>query len=357
MEIAMVDERHVRQAMARTVLPATGTCAHEGYMEPAHEDWAGRPLPRLRRLGRLHYVCYDVDEFHRLGIPGASRENHGAVVFSHGFSEFAAKYGELVWYFLLAGFSVCVLEHRGHGYSARDVEDDQIVYIDDWRRYVADLAKFTKEVGGAYARGGRPTLFAHSMGAGIAAAMLERCPNIVARAVLSSPMIKANTGAPNWLAAAVCGAACDLGRAKSMAPGQHGFTPVIDWRDEQGACAGRLEWYKELRIADTHYRTTAAANEWVRQAVRISRAILDPDMCERIDVPVLLFQSGHDHWVSNPAQDAFVQRVGRDGGRISKVRIEDSVHEIFSMPNAVVAPYLQRIFRWLQSEETVTVLP
>lgn len=357
MEIAMVDERHVQQAMAQTALPAMDTCAHEGYLEPAQTDWAGRPLPRLRTPGRLHYVCYDVAEFQKLGIPGASRDDHGAVVFSHGFSEFAAKYGELVWYFLLAGFSVCVLEHRGHGYSARDVTDDEIVYIDDWRRYAADLAKFTKEVGGAYAHGGRLTLFAHSMGGGIAAAMLERYPNIVDRAVLSSPMIKANTGAPNWLAAAVCGAACDLGHAKSMAPGQHRFTPVIDWKDEQGACAARIEWFKKLRIANTHYQTTAAANEWVRQAVRISHAILDPHMCERIDVPVLLFQAGADHWVSNPAQDVFVQRVERDGGRISKERVDGSVHEIFSMPNAVVAPYLQRIFRWLQSEETVTVLP
>ena len=357
MEIAMVDERHVQQAMAKTALPAIGTCAHDGYLEPAREDWEGHPLPRLAEAGRLHYVCYDVHEFQKLGVPGTARGDHGAVVFSHGFSEFAAKYGEMVWYFLLAGFSVCVLEHRGHGYSARDVADDEIVYIDDWRRYVADLEKFTRKVARAYAHGGQLALFAHSMGGGIAAAMLERYPNAVDRAVLSSPMIKANTGAPNWLAATVCGAACDLGHAKAMAPGQHRFTPVIDWKDHEGACPARIEWYTKLRVANTHYQTCPASNAWVREAVRISHAILRERMCERIDVPVLMFQAGNDHWVSNAAEDVFAELVGRDGGDISIERVPGSVHEIFSMPNAVVAPYLQRIFRWLQSAEPVTVLP
>ena len=45
------------------------------------------------------------------------------VVISYGFTENARKYSELIWYFLLDGYSVCVLEHRGHGYSVRDVDD------------------------------------------------------------------------------------------------------------------------------------------------------------------------------------------------------------------------------------------
>ncbi|MEE1296757.1 MAG: alpha/beta hydrolase [Bifidobacterium sp.] len=357
MEIAMIDERHFEDAIETTVRPALETCRTDGYLEPAHEDHLGRPLKRLPELGRLHYVVYDLHTFRKLGLPGASREDHGTVVFSHGFSEFAAKYKEMAWYFLLAGFSVCILEHRGHGYSPRDCADTQIVYIDDWRRYVADYAKFTNEVGRLQAGDGPLVLFGHSMGGGIAAAMLERYPNIVDKAVLSSPMIEANTGAPGWMAAGVCGLACDLGFGKRFAPGMHAFRPEIDWTAEGNASHARVEWFQKLRIGDPHYQTCPASNSWVLQAVRLSHAILPQEECARIETPILLVQAGHDHWVHNSAQDAFAKRVNLDGGLLEMHRVPDSVHEIFSMPNATMAPYLTRIFRYLQTTESVTVLP
>ena len=354
MEIAMLNEIRFQQDFEATALPAITKCRREDYMAPAQSDWDGHPLADLQ--GTLHVVSYDVELFHDLAIPGASSNNHGAVLISHGFSEFAAKYEEMVWYFLLAGFSVCILEHRGHGYSARDVADDEIVYIDTWRRYVADLAKCANTIARPLA-GNKPLmLFAHSMGGGIAAAMLERYPNVVDKAVLSSPMIEANMHVPNWLAALACGVGCDTGHGKSMAPGQHGFSPVIDMKDHQGACMQRLEWAKKLRMANTHYQTSAAANEWVRQALRIARAVQSPKMCERIETPILLFQAGNDHWVRNSAEDRFVKLVGKHGGSIRMIRVPGSVHEIFTMPNAVMAPYHEEIFTYLQSEEPVTVL-
>ena len=50
------------------------------------------------------------------------------IVISHGFSEFAEKYNEVIYYFLQQGCSVYILEHRGHGYSEREVSDDQSIY-------------------------------------------------------------------------------------------------------------------------------------------------------------------------------------------------------------------------------------
>lgn len=139
----LIDENRYADEMREMVLPALATCRSEGWMAPADDDG----LPPLQRAGKLHYVCYDAAKFDRLGEDGAAATFRGAVVISHGFTEFAAKYAEMVWYFLLAGYSVCVFEHRGHGYSARDVDNSSLVWIDDWRRYVADLAKFAETVG------------------------------------------------------------------------------------------------------------------------------------------------------------------------------------------------------------------
>ena len=52
-------------------------------------------------------------------------------------------------------------------------------------------------------------------------------------------------------------------------------------------------------------------------------------------------------WVLNGPQDDFVERVSEGGGFIEKVRYSQSLHEIFSMPNAVFGPYLDKILDFL----------
>ena len=142
----------------------------EGWMDPATVDWNGDALPKLDEPGRLHYCCYDAAKFDALREDGASGVFRGAIVISHGFTEFARKYSEMAWYFLLAGYSVCILEHRGHGHSAHDVSNPSLVWIDDWRRYVADFAAFADTVGREYACVEPLNLYCHSMGGGIGAA-------------------------------------------------------------------------------------------------------------------------------------------------------------------------------------------
>lgn len=83
-------------------------------------------------------------------------------------------------------------------------------------------------------------------------------------------------------------------------------------------------------------QTNAATFDWANQAMALSRAVLKPDMCGAIESPVLLFQAGRDVWVLNGPQDDFVERVREGGGSIEKVRYSQSLHEIFSMPNAVL---------------------
>ena len=146
MQVTMIDENKYAETMADVVLPALEQCREEGWFDPsAAERSAGvEPLSGIMdtggRSGQLHYLCYDAARFDAIREQGATAVFRGAIVISHGFTEFAEKYDELVWYFLLAGYSVCVLEHRGHGKSARDVDDHCMVWIDDWQRYVADLA-------------------------------------------------------------------------------------------------------------------------------------------------------------------------------------------------------------------------
>ena len=72
-------------------------------------------------------------------------------------------------------------------------------------------------------------------------------------------------------------------------------------------------------------------------------------MCGAIETPTLLFQAGRDVWVLNGPQDDFVERVREGGGSIEKIRYGKSLHEIFSMPNTVVGPYVNMFLDFLSA--------
>lgn len=349
MTITLIDEARYDAEMDATVLPALQACMTEGWMEPATVDWEGKALPKLERPGRLHYYRYDARTFDALREEGASGVFRGTIVISHGFTEFGRKYSEMVWYFLLAGYSVCVFEHRGHGHSAHDMSNPSLVWIDDWRRYVADFATFAQTVGREAADGDPMYLYCHSMGGGIGAAALERYPSLFDKAVLSAPMIAPVVGMPTWVARIVVGVICGLGFGKSRVFGHTDFDGNLNLDDYRGASEARIRWFHKQRLADVTCQTNAATFDWANQAMALSRAVLKPDMCGAIEAPVLLFQAGRDVWVLNGPQDDFVERVREGGGSIEKVRYSQSLHEIFSMPNAVLGSYLGKILDFLSA--------
>ncbi|NMM94712.1 alpha/beta fold hydrolase [Bifidobacterium oedipodis] len=372
MEFSLIDESNYQAEMEGTVLPALARCRQEGWFDPtkAERDAGLEPLTdggfvveldsttqpiaqgtvsstlADERNGKLHYLAYDAGKFDEIREQGATASFRGCIVISHGFTEFAEKYDELVWYFLLAGYSVCVLEHRGHGKSERNVDNPSMVWIDDWQRYVVDLAAFASSVGQQYAGGMPLNLFCHSMGGGIGAALLERYPSLFDKAVLSAPMIAPQTGMPLWLTRGLVGALCALGMGRQRVFGQKDFDGVLDLSSYQYSSEARERWYHKLRCEHPEYQTYCATFSWVREALRLNRAILQPEACAEIETPLLLFQAGRDVWVLNKPQNTFVQRVKDGGGEAQLVRFAESQHEIFSMPNATYQPYLERILNF-----------
>jgi lysophospholipase len=336
MQFDLLDERHYAETMSTSVLPALSSCRVDGWMEAA-------PTTHNRvnvDPGKLHYVCYRADQFDALHCSTASARFRGVVVISHGFTEFAVKYDEMAWYFLLAGYSVCILEHRGHGFSVRDVSDPNLVWIDDWHRYVEDLSHFCSQVAQEYAGGLPVYLFGHSMGGAIGAAVLQRYPTLFDKAVLSSPMIAPRTGMPLWLAPAVVETACKFGFARHIVPGHAPFVQEINERDYRHASAQRIEWFQSVRSHHVEYQTSAATFAWVREALRMSRSVLKQSQCDRIETPLLLFQATNDDYVLERQESQFVQQVQEGGCYAELVHIENSRHELFGMPNSAMSGYV-----------------
>ena len=102
MQVTMIDENKYAETMTDVVLPALEQCCEEGWFDPsAAERSAGiEPLSGIMdtggRSGQLHYLCYDSAKFDAIREQGATATFRGAIVISHGFTEFAEKYDELV---------------------------------------------------------------------------------------------------------------------------------------------------------------------------------------------------------------------------------------------------------------------
>ena len=121
-----------------------------------------------------------------------SAENaRGTVFILHGFTENAAKYGEVIYRFLRENFCVFIYEQRGHGRSHRAVADKTLTHIDRFEEYVEDFETVLEQA----ADMPKPYfLFSHSMGGAVSALFMEKHPGVFGKAVMSSPMIAPTHG-------------------------------------------------------------------------------------------------------------------------------------------------------------------
>ena len=161
----IITEEKYNEELTRYVLPFIRLNFEDGYMKSADGT-------------RIHYGY--------VTTPVAK----AAIVISHGFTECMPKYYEMIYYFAKAGYSVYMVEHRGHGFSDRSVSDISMVTVNSFDDYVSDLDMFIREI--VMKREGRRPLYlyGHSMGGAIAALYLEKHPEVFTKAVLSSPMIE-----------------------------------------------------------------------------------------------------------------------------------------------------------------------
>ena len=88
--------------------PYLATHRQEGYI-PGAEDHLHRKDTGI--VGKIHVQRY------------LAEKPKGVIIISHGFTEAAPKYDEMIYYFLKAGYHVYMPEHMGHGQSYRLTAD------------------------------------------------------------------------------------------------------------------------------------------------------------------------------------------------------------------------------------------
>ncbi|MCM1025871.1 MAG: alpha/beta hydrolase [Roseburia sp.] len=274
----------------------------------------------------------------------------GVVVISHGYTETIEKYLENIFYFLRQGYHVFMPEHCGHGRSYRvyaGKEDLCLVYVDDYQRYVEDLLLICRMAAREFPE--LPLfLYGHSMGGGVAAAAAAQAPELLSGLILSSPMIRPNSGSVPWvLARLMAGVFCLAGKKGQYLMGHHPYDGKEQFAESAGGSEARFRYYKEKRDREPLFQMSGASYGWTWQTARLNR-YLQKEAAKRIICPVIVLQAELDTYVSNAEQEKFIEKLNKSGGgNATLVRIEGVKHEIFNAETTRAEQYWEEVFSFL----------
>ena len=263
----------------------------------------------------------------------------------HGYTESGEKFREMTWYFLQSGFNVYAIDHRGHGRSARAVDETWLTHVDHFSDYVRDLEAFMDRVVLPRAQNLPLCLYAHSMGGAIGSMMLQRHPKMFARAVLTAPMIAPSSAPfPSWAGAAIARFMCAIGKTREMAFIGKPFDPQSETFEASfGTGRARFDYYERKRLENRHLQNCAPTYGWVREAIGVTKVLLNRELDRQIETPLLLCQAAQDTVVRLPEQNKFVSLLPH-----AQLRAFDAKHEIYMSDDTVMREYVPAVIGFLR---------
>ncbi|HEY9042083.1 MAG TPA: alpha/beta fold hydrolase [Rheinheimera sp.] len=271
----------------------------------------------------LHYV------YHR--VEGASH----AVVISSGRMEMAAKYAELCFDLVQAGYSVFLLDHRGQGLSQRELTNPHKGYIRDFSLYEQDLTQFVQQIVLPTGHQSHVAL-GHSMGCAILAGYLQH-PHPFKAAILASPMFGIYTGlVPASVAEAIALAFGALNQRFSKTPwyfpGQGNYREKDFANNPLTTCLQRYQWLNQLYRDYPDAQLGGVTAHWVKAAIYAMRRVQQNAV--KWHTPVLLLQAASDKVVSNHAQNNWFQHLPATVPHQQLV-LQGARHEIFMEQDSI----------------------
>lgn len=262
-----------------------------------------------------------------------------AILIVNGRVESYLKYQELAWDLWRQGYSLYLIDHRGQGLSGRLLADPEKGYVADFDDYVLDLKQFHDEIVLAD-KPAKLFLLAHSMGGAISARYLERWPNDIEAAVLSSPMMGINLGGlSKWLAKGLAATMDQVGSwwgEPPYGPGQGGYVAHGFADNGLSHSEARYQAFRQLYERQPQIQLGGVTAHWIRESIKAGDAAIAE--AARIQTPLLLIQAGEDDIVDNAAQERFCLETRCAGDK--PLRIEGGWHELFIEADAQRLPTL-----------------
>lgn len=273
-------------------------------------------------------------------------ENSNAnVVICHGFGEFTEKYNELIYYFMKEGYSVFVIEHRGHGHSQRLGIDDYQINVEKFDYYVYDFKKFIDEIVIPQSNNENLFLFAHSMGGAIGTIFLENYPQYFKAAVLSSPMYDINTGrVPKLMASIIAKGMRFCGKGVNYLPGQLPYRDKKNLSNRSTSCKERCEYLQNKIRNNNDYHSGGSSALWYLESLRATKKLIKRENMSNVKIPILLFQAEHDTHVTPNAQNKFAAYVEK----CELIFVDGSKHEAYFERDEILFSFLDKVLSFYE---------
>lgn len=267
------------------------------------------------------------------------------IVICHGFGECTEKYYELIYYFMQEGYSVFIIQHRGHGLSKKLGIDESQINVESFSYYVEDFKKFIDEVVISNSKNKELFLFAHSMGGGIGTVFLEEYTNYFKAAVLSSPMHEINTGkVPKVLANIISKSMKILGMEKKYLPGQTPYKEENDAQSSATSCKERYEYLCEKIKKNKVYQSGGSSVLWYLESLRATKNLLKKENASKVKIPVLLLQAEYDTYVKPEAQNKFAAYAQN----CELVQVKGAKHESYFEKDEIAFSVIEKILEFYE---------
>ena len=272
------------------------------------------------------------------------KNEKGKIVISHGFTECIEKYFELIYYFTREGYSIFIMEHRGHGRSGCLGKNNTQINVEDFNYYVDDLKLFIdKEV--LKNKSEDLFLFSHSMGGAIGIMFLEKYPTYFKKAILSSPMIEIAVGkVPGFLARALAKFELVIGNGDKFILGNMPYDSTYNLFLASTSNESRYTYYYREILGNSKLQRGGGSYRWLYQSLKAIKNILKRKNINIINAEIILFQSGRDNLVGERGINKFIKRCNK----AKLVKFNKAKHEIYLENNDILEKYLDNIFEFLK---------
>ena len=237
-----------------------------------------------------------------------AENSHASIVIVHGLSEFSKKYYEIATYFLNQGYNVFLFDQRCHGLSDRLTERIDLIHVDRFDDYAADLEQYINAV--VLPADPKPLyLYSHSMGGAVVALYLARHPDVVEKAVLSAPLVEPRVTIVPQTIARIGMRIGAIVRGKKVKPAfSKNFNPEHPYHPEAEPSKNRFYHNLNMRRNEPRYQTTPMTLGWIDQSLRLKGRLLKRSVAGAIKTPILLLSAELDTVVINEAQHQFADR-------------------------------------------------
>ncbi len=328
--------RHSRHAALPSGITIVSESEYNEHMATGNKQW------RSQHVVQGDFAAYD-------GLPiryyHASQQDaaKGCIVMLHGYCGFWGKFHEMVEYYWCAGYEVFFIEHRGHGYSGRQIDGDDLVHVNSYNDYTRDIHQFMTEIVKPLIGDLKCIMFAHSMGGAIGALYLEQYPEVFDAAILSSPMFEIRTGGTSKLLVKLLLAKIKLLRQeKQPFPGGNAWDGIPNYDKSSAMSEPRYMYIFKQRLEDSHYHTSRMSNGWGYASFRTTPRILKD--AHKIDIPILLLTSGNDALVDPEGHYRFANSTPTT----EFVIYEGAKHELYNGTDEILEDYYSRIFEFIE---------